>query len=46
MNKAIKTMRGVGASSIVLGTICIVAGITVGVCSIVNGGRLLSTSRK
>ncbi|MDO4182950.1 MAG: hypothetical protein Q4E12_05015 [Coriobacteriia bacterium] len=37
-----KTMRNVGGWCIVLGTITIVAGLTLGVGCLVSGGRLLS----
>ena len=39
--KVYKTMAQTGAFSIALGIVCIVAGIVIGVCTIVNGGRLL-----
>lgn len=41
MEKAYKTMQGAGAGSIVIGIIIIVAGVTAGIISIVNGARLL-----
>lgn len=39
--KIYKTMGRAGASSIVLGIILLVTGISVGVLTIVNGARLL-----
>ena len=39
--KVYKTMAQTGGFSIALGIVCIVAGIVIGVCTIVNGGRLL-----
>lgn len=41
MERAYKTMTTAGASNIVLGIIMVVAGITTGVITIVNGARLL-----
>lgn len=41
MEKAYKTMQSAGAGSIALGIIMIVAGVTAGVITIVNGVRLL-----
>ena len=39
--KAYKTMAGIGAGSLVIGIILLVVGLTTGILSIVNGGRLL-----
>ncbi|HIT89476.1 MAG TPA: hypothetical protein IAC41_03535 [Candidatus Merdenecus merdavium] len=42
MNERVyKTMESVGAGCIVVGILAIVSGITLGVISIVSGGRLL-----
>ncbi|HIT05096.1 MAG TPA: hypothetical protein IAB53_00385 [Candidatus Scybalocola faecipullorum] len=39
--KIYRTMKNVGAGNLVFGIIIIIAGVTVGVMSIVNGARLL-----
>ncbi len=41
MEKAYKTMKNAGAGSIAIGVVMIVAGVTAGILSIVNGARLL-----
>lgn len=42
MNEKIyKSMKNIGGFSIALGVITVVAGVTLGVLSIVNGARLL-----
>lgn len=41
MEKIYKTMRTTGAGSIALGVIIMIAGITVGIISIINGALLL-----
>ena len=41
MEKIYKTMRDTGAGSIALGIVILVAGITVGIISIINGTILL-----
>ncbi len=42
MNEKIyKVMSGTGASSLVMGIVVLVTGVTVGVMMIVNGARLL-----
>jgi hypothetical protein len=41
MEKVYKTMRNTGAGSIALGIIILVAGLVVGIISIVNGAQLL-----
>lgn len=39
--KIYKTMKHSGAGAIVLGVLCVIFGITVGVISIVNGAKLI-----
>ncbi|MCI8293752.1 MAG: hypothetical protein HFH53_09520 [Hespellia sp.] len=41
MEKAYKTMTSAGAANIVVGIIMIVAGLTAGIITVVQGGRLL-----
>lgn len=41
--KVYKTMKRVGIGNLVFGIVSIVAGVTVGVISIVNGARLLKS---
>lgn len=41
MEKIYKSMKNAGASSIALGVIMIVLGLTIGVLTIVNGAKLL-----
>lgn len=41
MEKLYKTMRNIGAGSIALGAVILVAGLIVGIVSIVNGAILL-----
>ena len=41
MERVYKTMRNVGAGSIALGVIILVAGLIAGILSIVNGALLL-----
>lgn len=41
MEKVYKTMRNVGAGSIAAGVFILVAGVTVGIISIINGAILL-----
>ena len=41
MEKIYKTMRDTGAGSIALGIVIMIAGITVGIISIINGTLLL-----
>lgn len=44
--KVYKTMKAVGIGNLVFGIISIVAGVTVGVISIISGARLLLSKRK
>lgn len=39
--KAYKTMAVIGAGNLVIGIILLVVGLTTGILTIVNGGRLL-----
>lgn len=39
--KAYKTMTNVGAGNLAIGIILLVVGLTTGILTIVNGGRLL-----
>lgn len=41
MEKVYKSMKSAGASSIALGVIMIVLGITIGILMVVNGAKLL-----
>lgn len=41
MEKAYKTMTSAGAANIVVGIIMIVTGLTAGIITVVQGGRLL-----
>ena len=41
--KAYKTMTGVGAGNLVIGIIILVVGLTTGILTILNGGRLLKS---
>ena len=45
MEKVYKTMRNVGAGTIVLGVIMIIAGVTSGILTIVGGARLLNNKK-
>ena len=38
-----KTLKNVGAANLAFGIVIIIAGVTVGVMSIVNGARLLKS---
>jgi hypothetical protein len=40
-----KKVRHAGASSLVIGIVLIVGGITLGTLSLVNGGKLISTNK-
>lgn len=44
--KVYKTMKSVGAWNIVLGIIVIVIGVAVGVCQLINGGKLLKDKKE
>lgn len=44
-DKVCKTINGAGAMNIVIGIISIIAGITVGVLLIVQGGKLLASKK-
>lgn len=41
--KMYKTLKNVGAANLAFGIVIIIAGVTVGVMSIVNGARLLKS---
>lgn len=43
--KIYKSMERIGGANIAMGIVCIVVGVTVGVLSIVCGGRLLNDKR-
>lgn len=46
MEKAYKTMRSAGAGNIALGIIMIVAGVTAGIITIINGVRLMKNKNE
>lgn len=43
--KIYKSMGRIGGANITMGVVCIVVGLTVGVLSIICGGRLLSDKK-
>jgi hypothetical protein len=45
MSKKDKQIKRIGASSLVLGILTIIFGITIGTLSIVNGGKLLARKK-
>ena len=46
MEETRKKLTGAGAWSLVLGILTLLYGLVVGILGIINGGRLLSQSRK
>lgn len=44
--KLFKTLNQIGASGIVVGIICAVTGISLGILMIINGARALSAKKK
>ena len=46
MEETRKRLAGTGASSLVLGILTLLFGLAVGILGIINGGKLLSESKK